>query len=358
LTSRRRGISTAAIAGIIVVVVVIAAVGTYFATVTSVAPVTQVRTETQTQVVTQTTETSFKPVKVAALLSSGTITDRGWSQNAYFALTKAKARYGAEIAYSERVSFADITTILSDYAARGFDLVIGHGGEYPGFVADVAKNFPNARFMTTAGPVDAANVRAYDPKYYEPYWVIGVIAAHLSQSGKIGFITGQDFPPIQKMLKAYELGAKSVKPNIEVISTVTGDFLDFSKHKEAGKAQIEAGADFIAIWSTADEGVIEAAKEAGRHIWIAASVSDRAPLAPNLVVTTALFNVDVLIDETVRQLATSSFKSGIFVVGLKEGVNDLTPINEKVPESVRQAFFDAREKIINGTVEFPPEFQR
>jgi hypothetical protein len=43
---------------------------------------------------------------------------------------------------------------------------------------------------------------------------------------------------------------------------------------------------------------------------------------------------------------------------LKEGVNDLTPINEKVPASVRQAFFDAREKIIQGSVQFPPEFQR
>ena len=47
----------------------------------------------------------------------------------------------------------------------------------------------------------------------------GVLAASLSESGVIGVVGGrEDVPPVVKLVNGYEAGAKSVNPDIQVLS--------------------------------------------------------------------------------------------------------------------------------------------
>ena len=75
----------------------------------------------------------------AAMLIPGVITDKSASQSGYEGMVLAEKELGIEIAYSEKVAQPDQAEALADYARRGYNLVIGHGGEFQDAVNRVAK---------------------------------------------------------------------------------------------------------------------------------------------------------------------------------------------------------------------------
>src|SRR3989442_12215499 len=66
-------------------------------------------------------------LKVAVALP-GIITDKGFNQSAYEALKRREKELGAETAYTERIAQPDQAKAMSDYARRGCNKVVAHGG--------------------------------------------------------------------------------------------------------------------------------------------------------------------------------------------------------------------------------------
>lgn len=62
-----------------------------------------------------------------ALCVTGAVNDMGFCQSAYEGLVLLEEKYGAEIAYTENLQAADMAAAFTDYAANGYDIVIGHG---------------------------------------------------------------------------------------------------------------------------------------------------------------------------------------------------------------------------------------
>ena len=61
-----------------------------------------------------------------ALCMSGAVNDQGWNQSAYDGAKAACDKYGYELAYTENLNAADIAAAFADYAAAGYDVIIGH----------------------------------------------------------------------------------------------------------------------------------------------------------------------------------------------------------------------------------------
>ena len=56
-------------------------------------------------------------------------------------------------------------------------------------------------------------------------YMAGVLAASLSESGIIGVVGGrEDVPPVVKLVNGYEVGAKSVNPDIHVLKIYNESF--------------------------------------------------------------------------------------------------------------------------------------
>src|SRR2546425_2251089 len=96
-------------------------------------------------------------LKVAVALP-GIITDKGFNQSAYEALKRMEKELGAETAYTERVAQPDQVEVMSDYARRGFNLVVGHGGEFDAAGKQVAERYPKTSVVVTAGTVTGPNL--------------------------------------------------------------------------------------------------------------------------------------------------------------------------------------------------------
>ncbi len=87
----------------------------------------------------------------------------------------------------------DAATAIRDYASQGYDLVIAHGSQYGSSLAEIAPDFPDTAFawgttVDTFQDQGITNVYAYEARSEQGGFVMGVMAAMLTESDVIGII--------------------------------------------------------------------------------------------------------------------------------------------------------------------------
>ena len=227
--------------------------------------------------------------KVAMLLP-GSINDQSWNASGYAGLQKLKAG-GMEIAYSENVAAADQVEAMKDYARRGFNPIIGHSGRYFSPAQRVAPEFKSTLFLVGAGNAGFGdNVAAIDYASEQFGYLLGVLGARMTKTNKIGAVAGlEGLPNMVALNGGFRLGAKSVKPDVEVKVMYLQSMEDPAAAKEAALALIAGGADFISGRLNAGHaGLVQAAKEKG--VWVTGRSYGHTAIAPDRVITNVLEN--------------------------------------------------------------------
>lgn len=281
-----------------------------------------------------------------ALLLSGAANDQGWNQTAYEGAQKACEKYGYELAYTENLEAADISAAFADYAGAGYDVVIGHGYEFGDPALEVAETYPDTKFICTEADAAADNVASYVMACEQTAYVEGIIAASVSEDGKIGAIGPIPGDSLVKIMNGYEDGAKSVNSDIEVQTAWTNSFVDTQLAQEAAKAMIENGADVIKHCANAcGNGAMAAAVEAG--VWCQGDSYDQSSLAPENILDSAIYNLDVVIDTALGSIADDSFSGDVYNLGMADGVVEIL-FSENIPDDVKETAQTAIDQIISG----------
>lgn len=286
-----------------------------------------------------------------ALLTSGPINDEGWNQTAYEGLQSLKAQ-GYEVANTEMVAQADQGSNVESYINQGFTVVVGHGFEYGDALLAAAQKHPEAHFVQIGGIATADNLASYVFKPGEGGYIAGVLAAHLSKVGKWGFVGAVEIPTIKADQEAYEMAIKAAKADASVVAAYTGSWVDIPKAKEAALAQISSGVDVIlANGDNANVGAIQAAKEKGGMVigW----TRDQSHLAPDNVAMSVLQRVDVLLQQAVANIEAGTFKGGNYVVGVQEGITDVSQFGPMVSAEAQAAVKQAIEDLKANKVTLP-----
>ncbi len=219
------------------------------------------------------------------MLLPGSINDQSWNEVGYKGLMKLKAN-GWDTAYSENVQAVDEVEDLRDYAKRGYDLVIGHTGRFLSAAPPVGKDVPKTTFLVGSGSGGTSqNVASVDFDNTQFGYMIGVLAAKMSKTGKIGSVNAlEGLPNVVAQVGAYRLGAKSVNPKIQVKVVYIKDMEDAAAAKEAALSLADWGADFISgKLNAAQVGIIRAAKD--RKIFCNGRSTDNSAIAPGNVAT-------------------------------------------------------------------------
>jgi simple sugar transport system substrate-binding protein/basic membrane protein A len=152
-----------------------------------------------------------------AMVLPGSINDQSWNANGFAALGKLKSQ-GAETAYSENVPAADHIEAMRDYARRGFNPVIGHSGRFLSAAQRVGPEFEKTTFIVGSGASGAGrNVTSVDYDNAQVGYLMGVLAARMSKTGKIGSVNGlEGLPNIVQQVGGFRQGVRSVRPDAEV----------------------------------------------------------------------------------------------------------------------------------------------
>ena len=289
-----------------------------------------------------------------ALLLSGAANDQGWNQTAYEGAQKACEKYGYELAYTENLEVADISAAFADYASAGYDVVIGHGYEFGDPALEVAETYPDTKFICTEADASADNVASYVMACEQTAYVEGIIAASTSESGKLGAIGPIPGDSLVKIINGYEDGAKSVNPDIEVQTAWTNSFVDTQLAQEAAKAMIDNGVDVFKHCANAcGNGAMTAAVEAG--IWCQGDSYDQSSLAPDNILDSAIYNLDVVIDTALGSVADGSFEGDVYNLGMADGAVEVL-LSDNLSDDVKATAQDAIDKIVSGELEVERDY--
>jgi basic membrane protein A len=245
---------------------------------------------------------------------------------------------------------------LRNFARRGHNPVVGIGFAQAQALEKVAKEFPDTKFAIVDMVVDLPNVRSIVFKEHEGSYLVGMLAAMASKTGKVGFVGGMDIPLIRKFACGYVQGAKAVNPDVEVYQNMTGTtgaaWNDPVKGGELAKSQFDRGADVVyhAAGGTG-LGVLQAAADAGK-LGIGVD-SNQNYLHPGAVLTSMMKRVDNAVFNAFSDADTDKWSAGIQALGLQEeGVGyALDDNNAKlISDDMKAKVDDARQKIISGEI--------
>jgi basic membrane protein A len=308
--------------------------------------------------------TGIDKKKIGLVFDVGGRGDKSFNDSAYRGLEAAKKDLGIDYTYIEPGEGADKESALRQLASGRQGLIFGTGFLFTDDINNVSADFPDKMFacvdyaLNPDKPVPS-NVVALKFREQEGSFLVGAIAGLVTKTNVVGFVGGMDIPLIHKFELGFTAGVKAVNPNCRVIveyAGVTGDaFKNPEKGKELAISQIDEGADIIfhASGSTG-LGVFEAARE--RNIKAIGVDSDQYSEAPGYILTSMVKNVDVGVEETIKEYLAGTLKGGVVELGLdKNGVGYVYDEHNKnlIPPDVIAKVEDLKKRIISGEIKVP-----
>ena len=278
--------------------------------------------------------------------------DKSFNEAAFHGAERWKKETGKSFLEFEIANETQREQAMRRMAERGANPVIGIGFSQASSIEKVAKEFPKLQFAIIDMVVPLPNVESVVFKEQEGSFLVGMMAALASKTGKVGFVGGMDIPLIRKFQCGYEQGAKHANPKVEVTANMTGTtpaaWGDPARGGELAKAQFAKGVDVVfAAAGGTGIGVYQAAKDAGK---LAIGVdSNQNHLQPGTMLTSMLKRVDV----AVYNISKATKPGAITVLGLKEGGVDyaMDDNNAKLVSADMKAKVDAaKADIISGKI--------
>jgi basic membrane protein A and related proteins len=312
------------------------------------------------------TEVKRDTFHVGLVFDVGGIGDKSFNDLAHAGLLKARDELGISFEYFEPTQSSDREAALRLFAQGNADLIIGVGFLFSDDINSVANDFPSKKFVCvdytwSEGAEVPENLIGLKFHEEEGAFLVGALAAMVSETGILGFVGGMDIPLIHKFEAGYRTGAQHVKPDTKILvnyAGVTGEaFKNPSKGKELGLSQFEQGADIIfhASGSTG-LGVFEAAREKDKLV--IGVDADQSEEAPGRVLTSMIKQVDQMVYNTISETKSGNFSGGVRVMGLKQnGVGYIrNETNEKwfTPE-ISERLDQIRAEIAGGRLKVPTE---
>jgi len=258
----------------------------------------------------------------AVIFDMGGKFDKSFNQAAYEGAELYKSETGDSYREFEVTNPAQREQAIRKMAQRKADPIVGIGFAQGPAIETVADENPETRFTIIDMVVERPNVQSVVFKEHEGSFMVGLLAALKSESGKVGFIGGMDIPLIRKFACGFEQGAKHANADVEVVQNMTGStpsaWNDPGRGAELSRGQFDRGVDVIfAAAGGTGVGVYQAAADNGKY---AIGVdSNQNYLHPGVMLTSMQKRVDLAVYEAMKTGKDGSWEAGVKALGLAEG---------------------------------------
>ena len=292
----------------------------------------------------------------AAILLPGKINDRGWNMQGHKGVMMIKEQLGAEVAYSEDVVPADQAEAFRDYASRGFNLVLGMGGQYTDGALKVADQFPKVLFgVIGSNKGNGKNMASFNARQEQNFYQAGVVCGLVSKTKKVAYISGNKVDNVIRGWMGFQQGVLAVAPKAKVQDVWTGDFEDVAKAKEAALALIDQGYDVIQSNSNASTfGAMEAAQAKG--VYGVGCFGDYTFVAPKAVITNVVPYMYQIIFNAGKIAKSGKWEGKFFLFTFADfDIGGFTPMNSQILGKEKAAMLEKtvaeyKQKIKTGKI--------
>ncbi len=295
------------------------------------------------------------------LFDASNIDDESFNKAAHEGLTSFERHNNANVPWLAPAPTAaqaeeDLNAIMLRALKENRNPIIAVGFAFAPILSKVAPANPRTHFVLIDSVVSGANVQSILFREEQGSFMVGVLAAMASKTGKIGFVGGRDSELIRAFGCGFAQGIKHQNASMTLQAEMTGTtgfaFRNPEKGAEITRRLAKNGADIVyhAAGGTGN-GVISAAKDLG----ILAIGVDRNQnsLAPGTVLTSMIKRVDVAVYTALGDAKAGRLKPGIRQIGLEEdGVGwSLDEHNLKLINQDMQARMDdIRFEIMSGQI--------
>jgi basic membrane protein A len=293
-----------------------------------------------------------KPLTVGVIYV-GPRDDYGYNQAHAQAAAEVKKMAGIKVVEEENVpeTAAVQKTMTGMISQDGAKLLFPTSFGYfdPHILALAPKN-PDVRFSHCGGmwsegmPKNAGSFFGYID---ECQFLNGVIAGHMSKSGKIAFVAAKPIPQVLRNINAFTMGARSVKPGITCSVIFTGDWSMAVKEAEATNSLADQGCDVFTMHVDGPKVVVETAAKRGKMV--CGYHASQAKLAPQAYLTGAEWNWLTAYKTIIDAAQTGKPHPNFLRGGLKEGYVKMSAYGPAVTDAAKKQADDIKAKMTAGT---------
>ncbi len=205
-----------------------------------------------------------------ALIVPSPAADVGWSHTLELGTKALQETFGDKMTMTLLENIAegpDADRIMNKTVAEGTNfLILGSFGYMNGGLK-LAEQHPELTILHASGYLTAPNFSAFGARYYQGTYLMGMAAASLTKTKKIGCVGAFAIPELITSINAWTLGAQSVDPSVEVSVVWVNSWFDPASEQEAAKALLAQGCDVIFSNAQDTPSVVAVCEEAGAYVF-------------------------------------------------------------------------------------------
>jgi basic membrane protein A len=214
---------------------------------------------------------------VGLVTDVGKIDDKSFNQSAWEGAKQAEKDLGAKVQYIETTDAKDYDKNIATFADEGYDAIVTVGFALGDATAAAAAKYPNIKFIGVDQASELNNFTGLSFPEDQASFLVGALAAMMSQSHKIGAVCGTDaVPPVWRLGEGYKAGAAyadaqngtSTEVNVTYHNDVGFDktFVDPEWGAATANSMMDKGVDVIfGCGGKTGNGAVTAAAQAGKY---------------------------------------------------------------------------------------------
>jgi basic membrane protein A len=239
---------------------------------------------------------------------------------------------------------ADAERVITELA-QNHDIIFTTSFGYMDPTLNVAKKFPDVKFMHTAGYKTADNMSTYFGKNYEASYLSGIAAGKMTKSNVIGYVGAFPIPEVIYNINAFALGIQSVNPDAKVDVVWSNTWYDPTAERQAAISLLDKGADVLLAYQDSP-ATLQAAAERGALA--GGNDSDMTRYAPEAYLTNPTWNWGPYYTKVVQSVIDGTWKSEQYSGDMVDGMVGLAPLGSSIPDDVKKLVEDAQAKVLSG----------
>ena len=293
--------------------------------------------------------TAAEPLGIALVIPSP-VADVGWGHALAAGLEPIKEAYGdkVKITIIENIQAGpDADRIMNKAVADGAKFLIAGSFGYQNGALQIARRNPDVTVIHASGFKVAPNFSPFAAQYFQGTYLMGMAAAALSKTGKIGSVSAFAIPELITSINAFVLGAQSVNPDIECSVVWLNSWFDPARAQEAASALVAKDCDVIFSNSQDTPSVVSKCEELGVYSFnLNSSMKKYAPKTYLGCVNT---DWSPFFTASFDGHVNGTFKGASAFLGVAEGVVKVIDWSPDIPADMMAKIKETEAKIADGS---------
>jgi basic membrane protein A and related proteins len=301
---------------------------------------------------------------VGLVTDVGKINDKSFNQSAWEGVQRAEQELGATVQYIETTDAKDYAKNIGTFGDAGYDVIVTVGFALGEATAAAAATYPEVDFIGVdqfqAETVDG--VAGLNFPEDQAGFLVGALAAMMSESNRIGAVCGTDaVPPVWRFGEGYKAGAAYADgmtgDTTEVFVVYHSDvgfdktFTDPEWGASTAKSMMDQGADAIfGCGGITGNGAITAAAQAGAYaIGVDTDQYLTLPEAAPRMLSSAMKLITPGVFELIQLSQEGNFPSGNYF-----GQASYAPFHDlesEVPADVKATMEQINAGLLDGSIQ-------